>query len=169
MAQFTVYKNKNPRSKTIYPLLVDAQADLLDELQTRLVIPLTKAPALAKKPIARLTPSIEFDGEHYVLMTPPIGWYCALGTRACDRQCRRTTNSDCFGVGFADYRCVATAARICSTAPWRNCAGSGRSVGRSNSWFSRTVRAGPPSRRGRTRNNCTAHSRTADTSAGLPR
>jgi hypothetical protein len=36
MAQFTVYKNKNPRSKTTYPLLVDAQADLLDELQTRL-------------------------------------------------------------------------------------------------------------------------------------
>jgi hypothetical protein len=31
--------------------LIDAQADLLDELQTRLVIPLTKAPALTKKPI----------------------------------------------------------------------------------------------------------------------
>jgi toxin CcdB len=72
VAQFTVYKNKNPRSKTTYPLLVDAQADLLDELQTRLVIPLTKAPALAKKPIARLTPSIEFEGEHYLVMTPQL-------------------------------------------------------------------------------------------------
>jgi toxin CcdB len=72
MAQFTVYKNKNPRSKTTYPLLVDAQADLLNELQTRLVIPLTKAPTLTKKPIARLTPAIDIDGERYLLMTPQL-------------------------------------------------------------------------------------------------
>lgn len=72
MAQFTVYKNKNPRSKATYPLLVDAQADLLNDLQTRLVIPLTKAPALAKKPITRLTPSIDIDGERYLLMTPQL-------------------------------------------------------------------------------------------------
>jgi toxin CcdB len=72
MAQFTVYKNKNPRSKATYPLLVDAQADLLNELQTRLVIPLTKAPGLTKKPIARLTPSIDIDGEGYLLMTPQL-------------------------------------------------------------------------------------------------
>lgn len=72
MAQFTVYKNKNPRSKTMYPLLVDVQADLLDDLQTRLVIPLTKAPALTKKPIARLTPSIDMGGDQYLLMTPQL-------------------------------------------------------------------------------------------------
>lgn len=72
MAQFTVYKNKNPRSKTTYPLLVDVQADLLDDLQTRLVIPLTKALALTKNPIARLTPSIDIGGEQYLLMTPQL-------------------------------------------------------------------------------------------------
>ncbi|WP_129782192.1 CcdB family protein [Peristeroidobacter soli] len=72
MTQFTVYKNKNPRSKTTYPLLLDAQADLLDDLQTRLVIPLTKAPTLTKKPIARLTPPITVAGEHYLLMTPQL-------------------------------------------------------------------------------------------------
>ncbi|HLS80198.1 MAG TPA: CcdB family protein [Steroidobacter sp.] len=72
MAQFTVYKNKNPRSKATYPLLVDAQADLLEDLQTRVIIPLTKTPALTKRPIARLTPSIEIDGEQYLLMTPQL-------------------------------------------------------------------------------------------------
>jgi toxin CcdB len=72
MAQFTVYKNKNPRSKTTYPLLVDVQAGLLDDLQTRLVIPLTKTPALIKKPIARLTPFIDIGGEQYLLMTPQL-------------------------------------------------------------------------------------------------
>jgi toxin CcdB len=72
MAQFTIYKNKNPRSKATYPLLLDVQADLLDELQTRLVIPLTKAPALTRKPIARLTPSIDIGAEQYLLMTPQM-------------------------------------------------------------------------------------------------
>ena len=72
MAQFTVYKNKNSRSKATYPLLVDVQADLLDDLQTRIVIPLTKVPALTKKPIARLTPSIDVGGEQYLLMTPQL-------------------------------------------------------------------------------------------------
>lgn len=72
MAQFSVYKNKNSRSKTTYPLLVDVQADLLDDLQTRLVIPLTKTSALTKKPIARLTPSIDISGEQYLLMTPQL-------------------------------------------------------------------------------------------------
>jgi len=32
MAQFTVYRNKNPRSKATFPLLVDVQSDLLDDL-----------------------------------------------------------------------------------------------------------------------------------------
>src|ERR1044072_9470549 len=72
MAQFTVYKNKNPRSKATYPLLVDVQADLLDDLQTRIVIPLTKVPTLTKKPIARLMPSIAVGGEQYLLMTPQL-------------------------------------------------------------------------------------------------
>ena len=72
MAKFAVYKNKNTRSKTTYPLLLDVQADLLDDLQTRLVIPLTKVPALMKKPIARLTPAIDIGGEQYLLMTPQL-------------------------------------------------------------------------------------------------
>jgi hypothetical protein len=35
MAQFTVYKNKNPRGRTRYPLLLEVQAGLLDELRRR--------------------------------------------------------------------------------------------------------------------------------------
>src|SRR5262245_50141830 len=72
MSQFTVYKNKNPRSRTTFPFLVDVQADLLDELETRVVAPLTKAPALSRKPISRLTPSVEVDGENYLMITPQL-------------------------------------------------------------------------------------------------
>lgn len=72
MSQFSVYKNKNPRSKATFPLLVDVQADLLDGLETRVVIPLTKAPALGRKPISRLTPPVEVDGEKYLMIAPQL-------------------------------------------------------------------------------------------------
>ncbi|MBM0105708.1 CcdB family protein [Steroidobacter sp. S1-65] len=72
MAQFRVYKNKNPRSRATYPLLLDVQAELLDGLQTRVVIPLTKATTLLKRPITRLTPPMEVNGERYLLMTPQL-------------------------------------------------------------------------------------------------
>ena len=52
MAQFAVYKNKSARSKSVFPLLVDVQSDLLDELQTRVVIPLSKVAALTKSPVS---------------------------------------------------------------------------------------------------------------------
>jgi toxin CcdB len=70
--QFTVYRNKNPRSKAVFPLLVDIQSDLLDELQTRVVVPLSKSAGLAKKPVTHLTPILEFEGEKYVLSTPQL-------------------------------------------------------------------------------------------------
>ena len=72
MGQFSVFKNKNPRSKTAFPFLVDVQSNLLDELQTRAVIPLSKAPELAKKPISMLSPLIEVQGHKYVLLTPQL-------------------------------------------------------------------------------------------------
>jgi toxin CcdB len=72
MAQFTVYRNKNPRTKAAFPLLVEIQSDLFEDLQTRVVIPLTRVAALTKKPLARLTPVLPFAGEHYVLMTPQL-------------------------------------------------------------------------------------------------
>ena len=72
MAQFSVYRNKNPRTKNTFPLLVDVQSDLLEPLNTRLVIPLTKSPALMKKPVGHLTPEISFESDRYVLMTPQL-------------------------------------------------------------------------------------------------
>jgi toxin CcdB len=72
MAQFTVHRNKNPRTKSTFPLIIDVQSDLLEDLRTRVVIPLTKAAALAKRPLTHLTPVLSFDGEDYVLMTPQL-------------------------------------------------------------------------------------------------
>jgi toxin CcdB len=47
MGQFTVYENKNPRTKKAYPYLLDIQADLLEELRTTAVIPLCKGNRLS--------------------------------------------------------------------------------------------------------------------------
>ena len=72
MAQFAVYRNKNPRTKAAFPFLVDVQSDLLEPLNTRVVIPMTKAPALAKKPVSHLTPEVSFNDDRYVLLTPQL-------------------------------------------------------------------------------------------------
>lgn len=72
MAQFSVYRNKNARTKATFPLLVDVQSDLLEPLHTRVVIPMTKAPALTRKPVSHLTPEVSFDGDRYLLMTPQL-------------------------------------------------------------------------------------------------
>jgi len=92
LAQFTVYRNKNASSKTVFPLLVDVQSDLLDELQTRVVIPLSKVAALTKSPVSQLTPLLEFEGASYVLVTPQLAGVAqndlglATGSLAKDRD-----------------------------------------------------------------------------------
>lgn len=72
MPQFAVHRNKNRRTQAQFPFLVDVQADLLSELGSRVVIPLTKATKLARKPIDRLTPVIKVDGDEYLLLTPQL-------------------------------------------------------------------------------------------------
>lgn len=38
--QFDVYENENPASRQRFPYLLDVQAELLDSLGTRVIIPL---------------------------------------------------------------------------------------------------------------------------------
>lgn len=72
MSQFAVHRNRNARSRATFPLLLDVQSDLLEDLQTRVVIPLSQVPALAKHPVSQLTPIVEFEGERYIMVTPQL-------------------------------------------------------------------------------------------------
>jgi len=72
MAQFSVYKNKNPQSTSAYPYLVDIQSDLLSGMQTRVVVPLTKLSGPRKKPIKDLTPVVEIEGAKFLLLVPQL-------------------------------------------------------------------------------------------------
>jgi len=64
MSQFTVYKNKNPKTKKIFPYLLDIQSDLLDQLRTTIVIPLGK--------YSTLKDQVEIDGNKYAAITQQI-------------------------------------------------------------------------------------------------
>jgi toxin CcdB len=72
MPQFAVYRNENLGSCEEFPFLVDVQADLLEELGTRVVIPLAKSAALTGFPAQYLTPVIAFQGRPYALLTPQL-------------------------------------------------------------------------------------------------
>lgn len=93
MPQLDVYRNKNPATRELYPLLVDIQADLLADLQTRIVVPLTQARRLVKHPLAILTPIIRVAGEEYVLVTPELAGIAksALGARVANIDGQRDT------------------------------------------------------------------------------
>lgn len=72
MAQFVVHRNKNTSSKSAVPYLLDIQSELIDELDTRVVIPLYPATAMKGKPIGTLTPVFQIAGKPYVMMTPQL-------------------------------------------------------------------------------------------------
>ena len=68
MRQFDIYANTDPDSNRTYPYFVDVQTDMLDVLNTRVVIPLTSARPNAGMP-KHLCPRVEIDGELYYLLT----------------------------------------------------------------------------------------------------
>ena len=91
VTQFALYRNRNPKTKSDYPLLLDVQHELFQGLQTRVVIPLTKAPALTEFPLEYLTPALRVDGETYLLMTPQLAGIdrADLGPQAGDVRDQR--------------------------------------------------------------------------------
>jgi len=72
MAQFALYRNRNPTSRTRFPLLLDIQSDLLDALATRVVVPLTPASAARARAMRTLTPILKFEGKEFLMLTPQV-------------------------------------------------------------------------------------------------
>ena len=67
MARFDVY-----RYAGAVPLVVDVQADILSDLQTRTVIPLLPRAKVEKVEFDRLMPVIPCQGKKHVLMTAGV-------------------------------------------------------------------------------------------------
>lgn len=73
MARFEVFPNPGTHADTT-PYLLDVQSDLLDGLDTRMVIPLRSLEHFAKiKLPSRLTPVLNIQGKDYLLETPKMG------------------------------------------------------------------------------------------------
>jgi toxin CcdB len=71
VAQFDVYRNANSETNERFPFLVDVQAELFEELESRVVVPLSEAKWTAF-PMTYLTPTLTFDAISYLLMTPQL-------------------------------------------------------------------------------------------------
>lgn len=84
MAQFDVYTNPNPASKRAIPYLLDVQADLLNNLTTRVVIPLYSAAAMSKG-AKHLNPQFSIKRTTVVMSTAEMAGVTLnrLGGKVC--------------------------------------------------------------------------------------
>ena len=67
MSQFDVFENPNEKTNQSMPYLLDVQSDLLDNLATRVVVPLIAASAMGT-PIKHLNPEFLIK-NHTVFMS----------------------------------------------------------------------------------------------------
>jgi len=72
MSQFDVYLNPSKKSREAYPYIIDIQNALISDIATRIVIPLGKFSQFNNEKMDGLTPLIEYENEHFILLTPQI-------------------------------------------------------------------------------------------------
>jgi toxin CcdB len=68
LAQFDIYVNPQVASRQSVPFVVDVQSGLIDQLPTRLVMPLSRVGASQAKLPLNLCLLVEVDGESLVLL-----------------------------------------------------------------------------------------------------
>lgn len=83
MAQFDFYENSDEDTRQLIPYLLDVQADILDVLATRVVVPLVKLSS-DDKPARYLNPQFEIMGEAVFMSTAEMAGVPlrALGARS---------------------------------------------------------------------------------------
>ena len=72
MSQFSVYQNEDKETKKTYPYFLNVQNDLLDELNSRVVIPFSTPGALKHRDAKKLCPIIKINEKEFVLLTHQI-------------------------------------------------------------------------------------------------
>lgn len=71
MAQFDVYQNPNPATNKAIPYYLNVQADLLDSLNTRVIVPLVREEEMGKS-VKGLHLRFKVKGETVVLSTAEL-------------------------------------------------------------------------------------------------
>lgn len=71
MAQFDVYLNPNPATNSAIPYYLNVQADLLDSLNTRVIVPLVKEEETGKS-VKGLHLKFKIKGDTVVMSTAEL-------------------------------------------------------------------------------------------------
>ena len=71
MARFDVYRNPRRETAREVPFLLDVQSDLLEGMETRVVVPMRAASAV-KRPVSRLNPVFQVAGAEVIMDTPQL-------------------------------------------------------------------------------------------------
>ena len=90
MAQFDVYINPNAGTRKAIPYLLDVQADLLDKLATRVVVPLVDADEMAAA-ARHLNPQFKVKGASVIMSTAELAGVSvrSLGEKVASLKSRR--------------------------------------------------------------------------------
>jgi toxin CcdB len=91
MAQFGVHRNPNAATRSSYPFLLDVQSDLISDLGTRVVVPLSLASTMKGKVIRTLMPIFAIEGKQYAMLTPQLAGVSIkhLGTKVTELSDKR--------------------------------------------------------------------------------
>jgi toxin CcdB len=92
MGQFSVHQNASPATRTAIPYLLDVQSNLIEELGTRVVVPLCPASSMKGKVVSNLMPILDVDGKQFVMLTPQLAGVPrrVLGPQVADLAAKRT-------------------------------------------------------------------------------
>ena len=72
MSQFVVFSNPDKATSRTYPYFLDVQNSLLEQLNTRVVIPFSALTSLKQKKAEKLCPMFWIDDKEHVLLTHQI-------------------------------------------------------------------------------------------------
>jgi toxin CcdB len=70
--QYHVHRNKDAASQKLYSHVLEVQSGLLQDLATRVVLPMRPLKQYPAKPIARLNPIFQMDGTDYIVLAQQI-------------------------------------------------------------------------------------------------
>ena len=102
MARFDVHQI---RAEADVPLVVDVQADFLEALRTRVVIPLLPLADAEQEAATRLKPIIDVAGAPHVLITTDLAAIpnTILGERVTSIEAQRQTVTDALDFLFQGF------------------------------------------------------------------
>jgi toxin CcdB len=72
VAQFDVYINPSKASKKAYPFILNIQSSLIDNIATRIVVPLALYRKFKNEEIKGLTPKVSFKNRDLLILIPQL-------------------------------------------------------------------------------------------------